>query len=82
MAGSFEMLIAQGGSFQMDLIENMGDAHEALEDCFNLIAELSGGDMAKVSRACRAIGTPDPYDLECDRCEDDPMPAPMRRVRS
>ena len=41
MAGSFRHIVADDGSFTMDLIENMGDAHEALEECHQIIAELS-----------------------------------------
>ncbi len=32
----------------MDLIENLGDAHEALEMMFFMIAHLSGGDQRKI----------------------------------
>jgi hypothetical protein len=46
----------------MNLIENLGDAHEALEECFILIYELSGGNSAKVSDACKKYGFPDPWD--------------------
>ncbi len=37
MAGSFEHIVNEKGNFYMDLIENMGDAHEALEECFEII---------------------------------------------
>jgi hypothetical protein len=59
----------------MDTIDHLGDAHEALEDCFKVIVHLSEGDMARISAACKAAKVVDPY--ETDRCSDDPMPAPM-----
>jgi hypothetical protein len=40
MAGSYNHLVSDDGSFQFDLIENMGDAQEACEDCFNIIRDL------------------------------------------
>lgn len=40
MAGSLNHIVAEDGSFTMDLIESMGDAHEALEECHAIIAIL------------------------------------------
>lgn len=40
MAGSLKHITDADGNFTMDLIENLGDAHEALEECFNKIREL------------------------------------------
>lgn len=40
MAGSLNHIIADDGSFDMELIENMGDAHEALGECHQFIAAL------------------------------------------
>lgn len=48
----------------MDGIENLGDAHEALDECFTLILELSDGDMVKVSAACKKHRFPDPFKTE------------------
>lgn len=79
MAGSLAHLIAADGSFRADLIENGGDASEALEECFHLIRELAGDDMIRVSAACKKLGFVDPYTT--DRCSDDPMPAPMKGRR-
>lgn len=76
MAGSLNHIIGEDGLFTMDLIDNLGDAHEALEECYELIIELSGGDMKKVSTACNKCNFPDPYTE--DRYSDDPMPEPMR----
>jgi hypothetical protein len=61
MAGSFSHIIADDGRFTMDLIENLGDAYEALEECFTIIYELSGGDHTKVADACRKYNFPDPW---------------------
>lgn len=40
MAGSLNHIVDNNGAFKMTTIENMGDAHEALEECFDLIALL------------------------------------------
>lgn len=64
MAGSLNHIIDDRGRFTMDTIENLGDAHEALEECFAIILELSGGDMAKVSAACDKHNFPDPFTAE------------------
>jgi hypothetical protein len=40
MAGSLNHIIDDDGSFTFELIENMGDAHEACEECFDIIAAL------------------------------------------
>lgn len=54
MAGSYAHLVAEDGAFQFDLIENLGDAHEACEECFDIIHTLSGGDQAKIDAAVEA----------------------------
>ena len=64
MAGSLNHIIDTDGAFTMDLIDNLGDACEALEECYALILELSGGDMDKVSAACRKHRFPDPWSDE------------------
>jgi hypothetical protein len=46
MAGSYKHLKAEDGTFCFDLIENMGDAHEACEDCFKRIATLERENAA------------------------------------
>ena len=76
MAGSLSHIIAEDGSFQMELIENLGDAHEALSECFHIILRLSSGDMGRVSEVCRLLRYPDPYD---DEYGDDPR-EPMRET--
>lgn len=51
MAGSYQHIRGRGGIFTMDLIENMRDAHEALEECFDMIEHLAGGDLRKLHEA-------------------------------
>ena len=77
MAGSLAHIVGSDGRFTMDLIENLGDAWEALEECYGIIIALSEGDMIRVSAACRTLGFPDPWDP--DRFDDDPMPAVMQQ---
>ena len=61
MAGSLNHLVGADGRFKMDFIENMGDAEEALEECYQLIHELAGGDSSKISAACHKLNFPDPW---------------------
>jgi hypothetical protein len=65
MAGSLNHLIDEKtGKYREDLIENMGDAGEALEECFHIIRYLACGDMSKISVACRALKYCDPFKAE------------------
>ena len=58
MAGSLMHIVDdETGKFRMDLIENLGDAHEALEECFQIIHAMSGGTMLEVNQYCDGIGT-------------------------
>lgn len=41
MAGSYNHLVGEDGKFTFDLIENMGDAYEACEECFDIIKKLT-----------------------------------------
>lgn len=43
----------------MGAIDNLGDAHEALDECFKIILELTGGDKAKINPICRSLGFPE-----------------------
>ena len=61
MAGSLSHITSGNGEFQMDLIENLGDAHEALEECFHIIQVLAGKDCEVISAVCKNHGYPDPY---------------------
>jgi len=50
MAGSLNHIIDDDGKFKFNTIENLGDAHEMGESCFDIIADLleqiesNGGD--------------------------------------
>lgn len=74
MAGSLNHIIGNDGTFMMAFIENLGDAHEALEECFHIIRVLADGDMNRVSAVCEELKFPDPYKL---RTYEDPK-EPMR----
>ena len=59
MAGSLGHIVDDlDGTFRTGLIENLGDAHEVLEECFAIIYELSGGDIDAVNRICKHLGFP------------------------
>ena len=46
MAGSLRHIVdSKTGEFTMEKIDNMGDAHEALWDCFRVIHSLTGGGV-------------------------------------
>lgn len=52
MAGSFKHICDEKLEFRgIDLIGNLGDAHEALEECFDMILWLSRGDRATIWNA-------------------------------
>lgn len=53
MAGSYHHIINNDGSFRgTELIDNLGDAYEALEECYDMIQWLTnGGDRQKVYEA-------------------------------
>lgn len=58
MAGSLSHIVDDHtGGFRWDLIENMGDAYEMAEECYDIIAYLCGGDLKKLERACDAVGS-------------------------
>jgi len=43
MAGSYRHITDHNNNFiGIDLIDNLGDAHEALEECYHIIKNLSG----------------------------------------
>lgn len=57
MAGSLNHIVDdETGQFRMDGIENLGDAHEALDECFKLIHRLTRGDINVVNDCLRGIG--------------------------
>jgi hypothetical protein len=58
MAGSLNHIVGDDGRFSMDTIENMGDAHEALEECFDFIHALSGGNMGIINHIADQLNYP------------------------
>lgn len=64
MAGSLSHIVGRDGTFRMDLIENMGDAREALEECFEIIYGLAKGNTSEISKVCKRLGYPDPWNNE------------------
>jgi len=34
-----------------EMIENLGDAYEAIEECYGMVMYLTGGDRAKIEEA-------------------------------
>jgi len=54
MAGSYRHITNPDNTFRgIDLIDNLGDAHEALEECYEIIQVLTGGDKRKIFEAHR-----------------------------
>lgn len=51
MAGSYRHCRHDNGAFQFDLIENMGDAHEACEMMYWMIYLLAGGSEQRIRDA-------------------------------
>lgn len=69
MAGSLAHIVDEkSGEFQMDFIENLGDAHEALHECYEIIRVLTDGRAEQVNNACEELNFPPiEHDLvECD----------------
>lgn len=57
MAGSLNHIINnKTGGFTMSTIGNMGDAYEALEECYDIIAVLIQEDIHTLQLACREAG--------------------------
>lgn len=54
MAGSYQHCRKEDGGFDFDLIENMGDAHEACEEMFWMIHVLTNGDPEAAAKAWSA----------------------------
>lgn len=69
MAGSLAHITGDHGEFTLDLIENLGDAAEALEECFYIIQHL--GTREQISAACKALRYPDPYEPDPYADEDE-----------
>lgn len=52
MSGSYRMVVDDTGEFtNLDLVENLGDAYETIEECVDMIQQLTGGDRQKIHQA-------------------------------
>ncbi len=52
MAGSYRHVTdGEGRYLGLDMIDDLGDASEALEECVMMIRHLTGGDKTKIYRA-------------------------------
>jgi hypothetical protein len=52
MAGSYRHITDENNNFKgIELIGDLGDAYEALEECWYIINILSGGDKQKIADA-------------------------------
>jgi len=63
MAGSLNHIINNDGKFTMDTIENLGDAYEALEECYFIIYKLTGGNKEIIDRVLEELNYPT---IKCD----------------
>ena len=60
MAGSLNHIVDnKTGKFTMATIGNMGDAHEALHECFEIIRILSFGQKENVNVVCKRKNFPE-----------------------
>jgi hypothetical protein len=55
MAGSFRHIVAEDGTFSMSSIDNLGDAHEALDECFKIIRHLTQGDREHLNNVLKSL---------------------------
>ena len=61
MAGSLSHIIEdKTGEFTMDYIENLGDAEEALEECYFILKTLVDSDYDKLEFICEMLDYPSP----------------------
>ena len=67
MAGSFNHLVGKDDALQLDLIENLGDAAEAFEECYQLIFYLAGDDKERIAAACDHLNIVNPWDPDAIR---------------
>ena len=72
MSGSYGHIRGNNGEFDMGSIEHMGEAREALEECFDMIEYLSGGKAEKrVAARHYYLRTRLPHhQKQCDFCRD------------
>ncbi len=60
MAGSINHIVdPETGEFTMELIENLGDAHEALEECYMFIYTVSNGEKELINPILEGLGFPE-----------------------
>lgn len=55
MAGSFNHMVDEKGNLDFSLLEDYGDAVEALIECWNIIFVLSSGDISKIKEVCKSL---------------------------
>ena len=58
MAGSLNHIVGPDGRFSIEGIENLGDAHEALDECCKIIRALTGGKKEDVNRVLDQLNFP------------------------
>lgn len=69
MAGSLNHIVGKDGHFYMENIEHLGDAHEALHECFEIIRVLTDGNKNKINEVCKQLSYPSiKNDLKISRC--------------
>jgi len=81
MAGSLLHIVTDEGKFTMDGIENMGDAHEALEECHQIIAYLLRGHLngpEVLAQACDELSFPRPDHVPTIQLDLLPKHAPIQ----
>ena len=73
MAGSYRHIVDEDNNFcGIDRIDNLGDAHEALEECYHMIQHFTGGDKTKVFEAyCAYVRKVYPHVRDADLKESD-----------
>lgn len=59
MAGSLNHIVDNDGQFTIDLIDDMGDAYEALEECFHIVHRLTQiVGRSELDRICDELNYP------------------------
>jgi len=54
MVGSYNHIVDKDGAFiGIDLIDNLGDAHEALEECYLIIQILAKKNRKKINKTIK-----------------------------
>lgn len=64
MAGSYKHVVDSNNKFiGLDLIENLGDAYECIEEMYQVIQKLSGGDKQRIYEAWLHSGAIHPENI-------------------